>query len=195
MGFAPLGHGGLFKRSTWLNPVPTFAKLPVPAPPGAAAVTLDTNTAYEFNGVAWVPLASGGGGSETVVRVNGDSVPLVIGAPVAVTPSASVQRAVANDPLLTRVLGLVFDVVIVPGNAGQIMTDGELLATTAQWDVLTGQVGGLTTQAFYFLDPSTPGKLSIAAPPSTNYGRFVAQVGQAFSPTGLEVRIHRPILL
>ena len=198
MGGIGAGHGagGLLKRTTWLNPYPNFAALPVPAPPGAAAFTLDTNTPYEFNGVAWIPFAGGGGPSgETVVLTNGDSVPLVIGTPVAVISPGTVQRAVANDPALTRAFGLVFDQSIAPGNSGQVMTDGELIATTSQWDLITGQVGGLTTQAFYYLDPSTPGKLSISAPPSTNTGRFVVQIGQAYAPTSLEVRIQQSILL
>lgn len=71
MGFAPLGHGGLFKRSTWLNPVATAANLPVPAPNGAAAIALDTHTPYEFNaglGV-WTPFPSSGPtGSTNIFR-------------------------------------------------------------------------------------------------------------------------------
>ena len=194
------GLGGLHRKSTWLYPVATVADLPTSAVPGSAIIVLNPSppTPYEWNGVAWIPFPGGGGGGsgETINMVNGDTIPLTMGMPVSVMPSGLVQRAVASgNAYATRVIGLVFDASIPIGAPGQVLTDGELIASTAQWDTITGQVGGLTTQEFYFLDPSTPGKLSVAAPPSVNTGRFVVQIGQAYSPTSLEVRIQQSVLL
>ena len=50
------------------------------------------------------------------------------------------------------------------GLSGVIATGGPLTASTAQWDAITGQVGGLTPNTRYYLDPTTAGKLTITAP-------------------------------
>lgn len=58
---------------------------------------------------------------------------------------------------------------------------GSLTLTTAQWDLITGQVGGLTAGLGYFVSNTLLGGLTTA--PSTAAGTFVSAVGVAFSST------------
>lgn len=106
---------GLYRRSTWLRPVPTFADLPTPSIDGSVAITLDTHSAWEFesNLGIWVPFPTGGGGGSTnnvfrwsvgtpwsavyasiitnggfgVVLVDPDTTPRLMTAPVMVGPT------------------------------------------------------------------------------------------------------------
>jgi hypothetical protein len=63
---------------------------------------------------------------------------------------------------------------------------GSLALTAAEWDVLSGQSGGLTTGSRYFAAPSGGG---IRTTGSTN---FTTCVGVALSPTEMLVQISSP---
>lgn len=133
-------------------------------------------------------------GSETLFnRVNANAGSLVIGTPVYVPSALNVDKARANAAGTKEVLGLVADVSIATTASGAIQTDGILVATTAQWDAVTGQVGGLTPGSIYFLDSAAAGKLTATAP--TADGEYVARIGLATSTTELEISILTPIKL
>lgn len=119
---------------------------------------------------------------------------LVIGTPVYATGVANeVAKAQANALATAKVLGLVADVSIADSAAGNVLTDGRLSATTGQWDAVTGQVGGLTPGARYYLGAAAPGMLT-TTPPATD-GQVVAPVGTAKSTTELEVSVGTRIVL
>jgi hypothetical protein len=65
--------------------------------------------------------------------------------------------------------------------------DGFLTATTGQWDAVTGQTGGLTPGALYYLSVATAGKLTLTA--TETVGEFVERVGKAVSTTRMEVTV------
>ena len=74
--------------------------------------------------------------------------------------------------------------------------NGVLVGTTAQWDaVVTGQTGGLTFNSLYFLDPTSPGKLTTTPPTTAGSGQCNVLVGRAMSTTELALNIRDPILL
>ncbi len=86
------------------------------------------------------------------------------------------------------VVGLV---VAFPGGTPLVQVTvrsrGLVELTTAQWDVVTGQTGGLTVAAVYFLSRSfsaTPGQLSTGAGSGSDN---VAQVGVALNATTMLV--------
>lgn len=118
---------------------------------------------------------------------------IVIGTPVYISGAGAMRRAQANALATARVIGLGSDTSVAAAAAGLVVLDGTLSATTAQWDAITGQTGGLTAGAVYFLDPATVGKLTVTCP--TTVGQLVTLVGQAFSTTDMEVGIEPPILL
>jgi hypothetical protein len=125
---------------------------------------------------------------------NADSVSLPFGTPVYTSASDSVKRAVASAAATSIVSGLVYDPTIAAAAAGNIADSGTLVGTTAQWDaVVTGETGGLVFNGLYFLDPVTPGKLTLTPP--TTVGQSNVLVGQAFSATELKLLLMPPILL
>jgi hypothetical protein len=129
----------------------------------------------------------------SVGRTNNNAGTIVIGQPVYGVSGTAVDLAKADAQSTIRVSGLVVDVSVAAGAQAEILPDGILTATTGQWDAVTGQVGGLTPNANYFLDPATAGKLTTTAP--TTPGQFVLRVGHALSATEFEIEVQQPIKL
>jgi hypothetical protein len=70
---------------------------------------------------------------------------------------------------------------------------GVVTLTTAQWDaVVTGQSGGLTAGAWYYLSSATAGFLTTTAP--SVGGTFKTLVGLAISPTELQLQLGEPFV-
>ncbi len=130
---------------------------------------------------------------DLTTATNGNAGALPIGTPVYVSAGDTVDKAKADAAGTKDVFGLVADVTIAIAGSGAIQTDGSLVATTGQWDAVTGQTGGLTPGSFYYLSAATAGMLSPNAP--TMDGQFVAPVGKAKSTTELEITILSTIKL
>ena len=119
---------------------------------------------------------------------------LVFGTPVFATAIADeVAKADADALATAKVLGLIADASIADGAAGQALTDGRLSGSTAQWDVVTGQTGGLTPGSKYYLSAGTAGQLTTTPP--TADGHVVAPLGTAKSTTEFEISIGTRIVL
>jgi hypothetical protein len=118
---------------------------------------------------------------------------LVIGAPVYASSATDITEAQADAQSTIRVAGLVADTSIANLASGLVAVDGVLVATTGEWDAITGDTGGLTAGANYYLDAAAAGKLT-ATPPSSS-GEFVVRVGHALSATELEIEVQQPIKL
>lgn len=130
---------------------------------------------------------------DVISQVNGNAGALVIGTPVYTSGSGEVDKAQANALATVDIIGLVRDASIATATPGNIQTDGVLAATTGQWDAITGQTGGLTVGAIYYLSPTTAGQLTATAPSAV--GHFVARVGKALSETELEITIEQSVEL
>lgn len=122
---------------------------------------------------------------------NGEAGAIAIGRAVYSSAAGAVKLANANAAGTTTVVGLVKDVSIASSAAGAIANSGFLEATTTQWDAVTGQTGGLTFGATYYLDNTTAGKIT-STPPASGY---VVAVGVAMSTTKMAINIQRPIQL
>ncbi len=96
----------------------------------------------------------------------------------------------ANSVNTTHVVGLAASSGPV-GSQTFAQYAGPLTLTTAEWDVITGQTGGLTLDAPYYLSSATAGKLTTTAPSAG--GTFKAPVGTALSHTTMMVQITFPI--
>jgi len=129
----------------------------------------------------------------TVTMQNDNAGTIVIGQAVYTKNNGNVDLAQADAAGTVEVLGLVRDTSIATGTSGEIQTDGTLTATTGEWDNVTGETGGLTPGAVYYLDPNTPGSLTQTAPTTT--GDFVIRVGKAIATTTMAISISQPILL
>ena len=124
---------------------------------------------------------------------NADSVTVPIGTPIYISGSAAFQRARANAGATTRVAGLVATTSIAASASGVVAMSGPLVATSAQWDTVTGQTGGLTAGAAYFLDAATAGKLTTVVPSTS--GQYVASVGTAIDTVTMMISVDPTILL
>jgi hypothetical protein len=130
---------------------------------------------------------------DVVNLTNGTAGAVPICTPVYISSANSFALSQANASGSAKVLGLVRETSIAAGASGAVQTDGILVASTAQWDAITGQTGGLTAGTKYYLDPATAGRLTAAAP--TAAGQYVLPVGTAISTTELEITIGPRILL
>lgn len=130
---------------------------------------------------------------DVVALNNGNTLAAPIGTPIYISAANTFLPARANAGATVEVLGFVRDVSIAPSANGSIQTDGVLVASAAQWDVVTGQTGGLTSGAIYFLDAANVGRITNVAP--TTLGQYVLRVGKAVNTTSLEISIGEPILL
>jgi len=118
--------------------------------------------------------------------VNNDTIDLPICTPVYIIAADAMSHADATD--FPSVIGMISEVVLI-GNSGTAQTDGKITALTTEWDAITGQIGGLTAGATYYLG-SVGGLVPIA--PTTG---FLARLGIAINSTDFEIKISRPIRL
>jgi len=130
---------------------------------------------------------------DVIAKTNDNAGSIVIGAPVYVKSNGNVDKGRANAQGTVQILGLVADTSIAAAASGNIQTDGVLAATTGQWDAVTGETGGLTPGAVYYLDAGTAGKLTQTAPTTT--GQFVVKCGLAISATEMDIDTTAPIKL
>lgn len=166
---------------------------------GAPTIALATTgvTAGTYNGVTvdtYGRVVSGTTSSTSFLSTsltNGTAAAIVIGSAVYISGAATVGLANANASTTSGVVGLVSDVSIGASAAGNVAISGVVTATTTQWDSVTGQTGGLTSGAYYFLSNVTAGYLTTTAPTSG----LVCMVGVALSTTQLKLQIERPIQL
>jgi hypothetical protein len=133
-------------------------------------------------------------GAMELTLTNAGGVSAVIGAPVYISGNTAFQLARSNAAATARTIGLVATSPSIAAAAtGVVALEGPLIATTAQWDAVTGQTGGLTAGSAYFLDAAAAGKLTTAAP--TTVGQFVAPVGTAIDTITMMIEIDTTILL
>lgn len=115
---------------------------------------------------------------------NEEATTIVAGSIVYASSADKVKRAVANAGTTSVVVGMVRN--DVASNAiGEIATADEVVLTTAQWDAITGQSGGLTFGANYFLSNSVAGGITTTCP-STGYAIVI---GHALSTTKMIIRV------
>lgn len=124
---------------------------------------------------------------DQVSMTNKNAGAITICQPVyAKSTAEQVDLARANASGTKNVLGLVADASIAADAVGAIQTDGVITATTAEWDAVTGQTGGLTPGAEYWLSAATAGMITPTVPGA---GAYLVRIGTALSTTVLEISI------
>ncbi len=131
--------------------------------------------------------------TDLVTLQNDNAGAVVIGAPVYSVSAGSIDLAQADAIGTSEVVGLMVDTTTANGVSGQVQTDGVLTASTAQWDAITAESGGLVANTIYWLDPDTAGLLTITA--TSTVTELVVRVGKGLSTTQMEISIQPPILL
>jgi hypothetical protein len=109
----------------------------------------------------------------------------------ASTPGSVIPAdAGGGDIALACTLGIAIGAGVVDGGPVPVQYLGPVHLTTAEWDVITGQTGGLTAGSRYFTSHTDPGKLVKVT--SITPGDFIVFVGTATSPTDLFLAITFP---
>ena len=132
----------------------------------------------------------------TSVAVNVNAGTLVVGTPVYAPSAGNMDKAQANAAGTAACVGLLSRIHSVAGSlalSSFYQSSGPLILTTAQWDAVTGDVGGLVTGDLYYVSAATAGKITKTAPSAG--GQFVAIVGRAVSATELIVQLIPPVAL
>jgi hypothetical protein len=122
---------------------------------------------------------------------NGDSAPIVPGMPVVITGNNVVKRAGAASTALAGVDGIAFTGA-TPTQQMMMRGQGRLNLTMAEWDLVTGMVGGLLPGVTYYLGLGL-GSMTVAAPDQP--GESVVILGKALTPTSFVIEISNPLLL
>jgi hypothetical protein len=123
--------------------------------------------------------------------INSDVVTLLPGMPVIAVGPNAIARASAASSGLAAVDGIAFSIAAV-ATACMMRGQGRIDLSTAEWDAVTGEIGGLFPTARYYLG-LVPGTLT-SAPPFA-IGQSVCLIGKAFSPQSLIIELAPPILL
>lgn len=117
-----------------------------------------------------------------------------IGTPVsqdASNPGSVIPaNAGAGDITFACTLGIATGAGVVGGGPVPVQYLGPVHLTTAEWDAITGETGGLTLGARYFTGHVNPGTLVRVT--SIIPGDFITFVGTATSPTDLFLQISFP---
>ncbi len=124
---------------------------------------------------------------------NNNAAAIVIGNVVYVDAAGGCDLAKADATGTNDVMGLVRDTSVAAAATASIQTNGVLVATTAQWDVVAGTSGGLTFNTVMYLSPDDAGELTSVA--TTTSGEFVCPVGFALSTTDFQIRPGHTIAL
>jgi hypothetical protein len=136
-------------------------------------------------------LITNSGNEDFILATNASGGYINIGMPVYSSGINAVQPGRANSVSTAYIVGLAVNPFVAPGDEGLFQLNGYLDALESQWDAVTGQVGGLTTGAPYYLDPNTAGMLTATAP--SMMGQFIVQIGTAISSTRIDIDIQAPI--
>ncbi len=120
------------------------------------------------------------------------AIALLAGMPVRVSGIDTITPAQADNLTDADAIGLA-QAAAAGTAAVTIQFDGPITLPTADWDALTGQVGGLTAGISYYLDPTTAGHLVNAAP--TTAGQVRQKILIALDTTTALISIGEPILL
>lgn len=123
-------------------------------------------------------------GSAKMDFTNDNAGTMAPGEPVYLKSDGDIDKARANSITTARVLGLTTEQILTTAD-GEVQFRGILALTTGQWDTVTGEAGGLTPGATYYLDPATAGRMT-QTPPSTT-GQEVARCGVALSTTQMDI--------
>lgn len=125
----------------------------------------------------------------SLVLGNSGVTPISICTPVYISGEDTAD--VAHKGMLPDVVGIATEEIGISPDTGIVQTDGKLTATTEAWDNRTGQNGGLTAGAAYYLGDWG----AVIIDPPTTQGEYLVRLGIAINSTDFEIKISRPIRL
>lgn len=138
------------------------------------------------------PAPSGGAAVLTLNNVTGLSVARL--RPVRWSSSTAFELA-AGTFTDKAMVGLTQE-PIAAGSDGLVQVDGVIHGSTGEWQLITGEIGGLVPDSSYFLSFTSTGTLvrtvDIDLAPA---GSYLVAAGYALTPTDFKIEIEPPIRL
>lgn len=152
----------------------------------AGQVLVRSNNPMAARELVWVDQSTIAAPSPVIFsRANEDYVNIAKCQPVFAYSSSSVRRALATESSAAwKVIGLSINTVLQSG-IGNFQGEGVLTATTAEWDAVTGDVGGLVPNKTYFLSSTQVGKITLVPP--SNPGDYLCRIGVGHSSTSMYI--------
>lgn len=159
--------------------------------PAETYVTVDGKT-ITGDGTAMHPLTAAGASGTSFPTTRANPGPLSPPGTAVAQSLATPDRLVLGNAsaLATSILTGLIATVPDPTDA-TVRAQGLLVLTTAQWDAVTGDVGGLVEGKPYYLSDTTSGHITQTAP--VDAGSYQVIVGVALDATTMLVRIGTPI--
>jgi hypothetical protein len=186
--------GGLAPDTVYyLSPSPGMLTSTPPSDPGEAVVRVGLALSQSLLAVAnfgaTTAVSPPSPSTETFTAPNGESTRIIEGMPIAMASSFA-KRGSASSQALAQLVGLAV-VGADPTLPVTILGEGPVTLTTGQWDLITGDVGGLVAGAAYFLSPAS----GMTTTPPSSSGQLVAKVGRAIDSGTFVVAPKDPMLL
>lgn len=104
----------------------------------------------------------------------------------------NVDKAKADSPSTSKVLGMVTNAIVASGASASIQTSNIFtFDNTTQVDAIANTTGGFTFNEIYYLDTANAGKITSTFP--TDYPNSLVKIGQALSTTSILLDIQEPI--
>ena len=125
-----------------------------------------------------------------ISATNGEVGAITMAQPVYVSASGTVKLAKADALASAHAYALCYEASVPAGNLGYFQVSGQI--ELADWTAIAG-TATLVPNAYYFLDPSSAGKITVTAP--STVGQVVTVIGMALSTTLLDINTEKPILL
>lgn len=148
---------------------PTALKVVRSAP--ARVIAKGSSVVKVIGGTQGTPGPPGPGVPIYTTETAADVIP---GNAVYVLSNSNIQLAQADDLPQARLFGLALTDTLT-GFAAEVATQGLVIQSEAGWDAVTGQAGGLTPGASYWLDPVNPGKIITPASATAPFCTFVGK--------------------
>jgi hypothetical protein len=162
------------------------ASVVIEQPPDLVVVSMGEQGIPGVKGDPGAPGAS----SPVFYKRNEGATTIPVGTAVYAATNAGVLPAQAHVDATSKVIGIA-TLDIAAGASDAFKGEGVVAATIQEWEVATGQVGGLAINQTYFLSADTPGRITNIAP--TGAGEYVCPIGRAISSTELYVDIENRI--
>lgn len=154
--------------------------MPIVHPHVNDGVTVNNVGAPEWNAAHTI--------GDKLTNANASTMPP--GTPVYCSAAGSMNLAKADNAVTAECIGLV-PVAVLTGQLGLVQEVDSITLTTGQWDAVTGDSGGLTPGARYFLSAATAGRLTTVAPSTA--GQFSISLCTALTTTLMRLRVQPPI--
>lgn len=135
-----------------------------------------------------------GGASDSIVTMQTDDN-LIPGSPVFITATSRFELALGDALPQAQAIGVSL-FATASGFPATVQTQDIVTLTTAEWDAVTGQTGGLSPGVRYYLDQITLGMITTTAPvQDTPNSRFNTRIGVAINAIRLNLVIRPPFKL